>query len=400
MIAGKIVRRQQARAVLAARDEARPARAARSQRITRLQAQAARAGARAAQEETACQARVADYQRRAAARSAAGSRKGPDGRVPVTAAESARVRAARAAERKARSGLAAAQAAQAAARAAPPGRASTTDPASRLMPAKKGGFDQLWNVQALAGGHQVILAIGTHDNPADTGALHPLLQRGRASLDAAGITAPIGAALFDAGDASDANFTAPCQPQLYIAVTREARQAAWPSRWPGPRQRSGQLAGDDRPAGHPPRQGPLQTPGSPHHRTRIRPAVQPPGPQPALPRHPGSDLRAPPMGRQPQLPQGHPPPGPPRPGRLTTTTPATSPATTAPPPSPAFTSTRPPADKRQPPQRRKAWRIMKTRLARRGWLVPGCGHQSPVAHSTCSRRLSLTGWLRNFGSGM
>jgi transposase len=225
VIAGKIVRRQQARAVLAARDEASPAGAARSQRITRLQAQAARAGARAAQEEAACQARVADYQRRAAARSAAGSRKGPDGRVPVTAAESARVRAARAAERKARSGLAAAQAAQAAARAAPPGRASTTDPASRLMPAKKGGFDQLWNVQALAEGHQVILAIGTHDNPAGTGALHPLLQRGRASLDAAGITAPIGAALFDAGYASDANFTAPCQPQLYIAVTREARQA-------------------------------------------------------------------------------------------------------------------------------------------------------------------------------
>ena len=77
------------------------------------------------------------------------------------------------------------------------------------MPLKKGGFDQLDNAQALATARsQVILAIIRHDSPADTGALHPLLAQARAVLDAAGITGPIGKAVFDAGYASDANFTA------------------------------------------------------------------------------------------------------------------------------------------------------------------------------------------------
>ena len=44
-------------------------------------------------------------------------------------------------------------------------------------------------------------------------------------MDAAGITGPIGMAPFDAGYASDANFTAPCEGDLDIAVTKEARQA-------------------------------------------------------------------------------------------------------------------------------------------------------------------------------
>jgi hypothetical protein len=92
------------------------------------------------------------------------------------------------------------------------------------MPLKKGGFDQLYNAQAIACKKQVILAIGTHDSPADTGALHPLLARASAVVAAAGITGPIKKALWDAGYASDANFTADCQAELYVAVTRESRQ--------------------------------------------------------------------------------------------------------------------------------------------------------------------------------
>jgi len=93
------------------------------------------------------------------------------------------------------------------------------------MPLKKGGFDQLYNAQALASKHQIILGIATHDNPTDTGALHPLLAQGRANLDAAGIRDPIGTALFDAGYASDDNFTTTTsEPDLYVAVTKEARQ--------------------------------------------------------------------------------------------------------------------------------------------------------------------------------
>jgi hypothetical protein len=92
------------------------------------------------------------------------------------------------------------------------------------MPLKKGGYDQLYNAHAVACKNQVILAIGAWDSPADTGALHPFLAKARAVLDAAGITSPIGKALWDAGYASDANFTAGCEAELYVAVTRESRQ--------------------------------------------------------------------------------------------------------------------------------------------------------------------------------
>ena len=92
------------------------------------------------------------------------------------------------------------------------------------MPLKKGGFDQLYNAQAIACKKQVILAIGTHDSPSDTSALHPLLARASAVLAAAGITSPVKKALWDAGYASDANFTARCEAELYVALTRESRQ--------------------------------------------------------------------------------------------------------------------------------------------------------------------------------
>jgi transposase len=223
VIAAKIARRQQARAVLAAREEASADAARRREQAAAAQSRQARAQARAEQEEAACQARAADWHRRAGAKAAAGSRKAPDGRAPVPASASAKVREARQAEQKARRDLAAAQAAQAAAAACPPGQASTTDPASRLMPAKKGGYDQLFNVQALATPGQVILTIGTHDNPSGARALHALLARGRANLDAAGLTAAIRAALFDAGYASHASFTAACEPDLYVALTRGGR---------------------------------------------------------------------------------------------------------------------------------------------------------------------------------
>ena len=111
---------------------------------------------------------------------------------------------------------------------APDGAAkvNTTDWASRVMPLKKGGFDQLVNAQALATARsQVILAIMRHDNSTDTGALHPLLARARAVLDAAGIPGPVGKAVFDAGYASDANFTTAAEAELYVALARESVQA-------------------------------------------------------------------------------------------------------------------------------------------------------------------------------
>ena len=221
----KIVRRRKAKARLDGEAAGRQAQAtaAHQDKIARLERRAARHQDRAARLEAEAAAKVADYARRAADKAAAGSRKRPDGRVPAAPDDHCHVRRARQDAQRARAALAQAAASPAAAGQDPP-KANTTDPASRVMPAKKGGFDQLHNVQVLAGKHQVIYAITTHANPADTAALHPLLNTARANLDAAGTAGPIRKALFDAGYASEGNFTTACQPDLYVAVTKEARQ--------------------------------------------------------------------------------------------------------------------------------------------------------------------------------
>jgi transposase len=127
---------------------------------------------------------------------------------------------------KARAAAEAAAAAAACPVPAAGAKVNTTDWTSRVMPLKKGGFDQLFNAQALAtAGRQVILAVLRHDSPDDYAALHPLLEQARAVLDAAGITGPIGKAVFDAGYASDANFTAAAEAELYVALARESVQA-------------------------------------------------------------------------------------------------------------------------------------------------------------------------------
>jgi len=150
--------------------------------------------------------------------------KKPPGKVPGVPQDNRDVRRVQAVAARIRGKEAAARAAAAA--VIPPAdlKVNLTDPGSRVMPLKKGGFDQLYNAQAIACKRQVILAIGTHDTSTDTGALHPLLDKARAVLAAAGITSPIRKALFDAGYASDENFTAGCPAELYVAVTRESRQ--------------------------------------------------------------------------------------------------------------------------------------------------------------------------------
>jgi transposase len=169
--------------------------------------------------EQAAAARLEHWERKAAA-CAPGKR--PRGRKPGGPDACPEVRRARAAAATARAG----QAAGPVPAADPAAKVNTADPASRVMPLKKGGYDQLHNVQALAtAGSQVILAVTRHDSPCDVGALTALLAEARRVLDAAGIAGKILKALFDAGYASDANFTADTEPELYVAVTREARQA-------------------------------------------------------------------------------------------------------------------------------------------------------------------------------
>jgi hypothetical protein len=106
-------------------------------------------------------------------------------------------------------------------------RVNTTDPTSTLMPSKYGGYDQNHNIQALATGKQFIVAIGAHQSSNDKQALHGLVTAGRANLDAAGITDPIGAALFDSGYASAANFTTDLPVNLLlVAIHKEHKQTS------------------------------------------------------------------------------------------------------------------------------------------------------------------------------
>jgi transposase len=109
---------------------------------------------------------------------------------------------------------------QATATAPPPTRrVNTTDPTSAIMPNKHGGYDQNHNVQVIAAKDQLILAITTHLNSADTQAMTPLIRAARTNLDAAGIPDRIGAALFDSGYVSETNLTADLPvTQLLVAV--------------------------------------------------------------------------------------------------------------------------------------------------------------------------------------
>ncbi len=73
--------------------------------------------------------------------------------------------------------------------------------------------------------NQIVLYIGAHPNPTDVGALVGALDGTRANLDQAGVADPIGAALFDSGYASKANFEADVPVDLLlVALEKEARQ--------------------------------------------------------------------------------------------------------------------------------------------------------------------------------
>jgi transposase len=215
-------RRKAVRAQLAARQDAKG-----QQEQGKLQARITELAARVEKKEAAVrkwEKAAADRLDSRARKTAAGQR--VSGTRPVTSIDEDReVKRARAALAEARTALADARAQAAAPAADPDAKVNATDPSSLVMPLKKGGFDQLFNVQALAAaGTQVILAIMRHPSPVDVQALEPLMDKARQVLRQAGITAQILKALFDAGYASDANFTLDIPAQLYIAVTREARQ--------------------------------------------------------------------------------------------------------------------------------------------------------------------------------
>jgi transposase len=142
------------------------------------------------------------------------------GPAPVAVEDHVRVRRGRTAVEKAT-----ARAAATAANRPTLARVNTTDPSSRIMPGKHDGFDQRYNIQAMACKNQFILAVTIHDSANDKQALTALVAAARDNLDAAGITQAIGTALFDNGYASEANFTAELPVNtLLVSVEKEARQ--------------------------------------------------------------------------------------------------------------------------------------------------------------------------------
>jgi len=214
-----LVRRKAARAQLQSRQE--------EKNRQELQPRAAELAARVKKKEAGVARREAAAAARLEARAAriAAGRRIPGTRPITGIGEDREVKRARKSLAAARADYDAAVQATAVPAGDPDAKVNAAGPSSRIMPLKKGGSGQLHDVQALATAKtQVILAITRHPSPVGVQALAPLMEKARETLLAAGITGQILKALFDAGYASDANFTLDIPEQLYIAVTREARQ--------------------------------------------------------------------------------------------------------------------------------------------------------------------------------
>jgi transposase len=171
-------------------------------------------------------AKIEAFADRVAAAIAAG-RPGPDGRAPTPTDQCRHIA-------KAREAVAAAQAhveAPRQAAEAEPVRVNLTDPASRVMPTRK-GWIQGYNAQLAVTADQIIVAVGLGQNPADTGAFLPMMRAAQDAADAAArITGSpdqtIGTVLADAGYPSQDNLTAPGPDRLIaLGKTREVDKAA------------------------------------------------------------------------------------------------------------------------------------------------------------------------------
>jgi transposase len=113
---------------------------------------------------------------------------------------------------------------QAAAQAPPPtvGQVNVTDPDSRIMKTAH-GWVQGYNAQAIANQHQIVLACDVSQHAGDVGLYQPMMTALSDTLAAAGITAPVGLALADAGYWSEANASAP-GPDRLIATIKDHKQ--------------------------------------------------------------------------------------------------------------------------------------------------------------------------------
>lgn len=174
-----------------------PGRPPRDREVERAEQGLARAQARAAQ-------RRADIEARAAAK----------GHKPPGPAPRSGPRIARAKERLRRAKR---HAARRAAAPPPEDRVNVTDPDSRIMKSPH-GWVQGYNAQAAVNDQGVVLGAEVTTEGNDVGQCRPMIALTQRNLAAAGVEAPIGTMLFDAGYLSEENLTAE-GPDRLIATT-------------------------------------------------------------------------------------------------------------------------------------------------------------------------------------
>ena len=203
------------------------------------QARVAAAHARVEAATAVQQARIRDWQARTAASVAAG-RGRLRGVTPAAPADCGKVARARAALERARAAARADEAS--AARSAPrqPAVRNVTDPHSRLMPVRGGGFIQGYNTQNVTSEDGLIIATQLTADPVDTLWFEPMLRRAEEAAglitatrpDGAGGDGPIGLMLADAGYLSVRNLTIPGPDRLIATGKRRNldKQAAGQAR--------------------------------------------------------------------------------------------------------------------------------------------------------------------------
>jgi transposase len=194
---------------------------------------------RLARAEAAQRAKVAAWQAQRAAEDAAGIKRGPGGRKPFGPEAHAGVAKARAALERAEGKAADTERKAAAAKGPGPVR-NLTDPDSRLMPIRGGGFLQGYNAQATHSADGLCLGTSVTASTTDYASFEPMMRQAEAAAAVLRTHAPgplhrrrarIGRMLGDAGYCSEHNLTCP-GPDRLIA-TGKGRDLGKAARDPG-----------------------------------------------------------------------------------------------------------------------------------------------------------------------
>jgi transposase len=174
---------------------------------------------------------VAAYEAKCARREADAARRGRRGGMPAVPAERYfRVLAARAGLERARAREAARARREQARQEAAPARRNVTDPGSRLMPVRGGGFIQGYNAQNVTSADGLVIATRLTSDPNDVLWWEPMMKAAAAAAAAmaaaGGPGGEIGLALGDAGYCSERNLTCPGPDRLIATAKRRDLEKA------------------------------------------------------------------------------------------------------------------------------------------------------------------------------